>query len=210
MDEKRIDYEAIASGRSPEHKMRIAQDQIKKVGYVSISDALVNRDRDSVLVLQALDAMDSEGRTQKVKLLVLRNEWGDKPNPGDTHEWKSQIRTRDEFGKKIDQAAIHAMKRRGEDTHVIYHSSVVDADGCITVSYKDAAMLLGNYGVHWDSGMPISKMREHSREPVNVANGQKHTWNWRYQEVPPWVDLKKSEQETATKRGRPRKVVVES
>lgn len=210
MEEKRIDYEAIAAGRSPEHKMRVAQDQIKKVGYVSVSDALVNRDRDSVIVLMALDAMDQEGRVPKIKLKILRDAYGDPPVPGEIHEWKSQVKTRDVYGKKIDQAAVHAMMRRGEDEHIIYHSAVIDADGCITVSYKDAAMLLSNHGFHWFSKMPISKMREHSREPVATEKGQRHIWNWRYMEVPPWLQISEAETEATKRRGRPRKVVIES
>jgi hypothetical protein len=210
MEEKRIDYEQIAAGRSPEHKMRMAQDQIKKVGYVSLSDALANRDRDSVIVLQALDAMCAEDRLPRYKIKILRDAYGYAPEPGDVHEWKWQIKTRDEFGKKYDQSRIHEMVRRGEDTHVIYHSAVIDEDGCITVGYKDAVMLLNNYGVHWFSHMPISKMRELSREPVSTEKGQRHIHNWRYMEIPPWLDVADAETTATKKRGRPKKVVVEA
>jgi hypothetical protein len=208
MDEKRIDYEQIAAGRSSEHKMRIAQSEIQRVGYVSVSDALVNRDRDSVIVLQALDAMDSQGQVPPIKLKILRDRNGNPPEPGDVYSWKYQIVTRDPYGKKYDSGAIREMQRRGQDNHVIHHSAAIDADGCIVVPYKDGANLLHNHGVHWFSKMPISPMREHSREPVQTEDGLRHTWNWLYMEVPPWLSATETTTESAKKRGRPKKIAA--
>jgi hypothetical protein len=206
--DKRIDYEKIAAGASPEHKMRIAQSEMARVGYVSLSDALTNRDRDSVVVLQALDAMDADGRVQPVKLKILRDRHGNPPVPGDVWEWKYQIRTRNAFGQKYDSGKIKEMQRRGDDDHVIYHSAVVDADGCITVPYRDASNLLHNHGVHWFSKMPISGMKEHSREPEKTDRGLQHRWNWLYMEVPPWISATEATTESAKKRGRPKKIAA--
>jgi len=208
MDEKRIDYEKIAAGASPEHKMRIALSEIERVGYVSISDALTNRTRDSVVVLQALESMNADRSAAPVKLKILRDTWGNPPVPGEIYEWKAGIKTRDVYGKKIDMARIHEMVRRGEDTHIKYHSAVIDADGCITVPYLDALNLLDNHGVHYVSHRPISKMREHSREPEQTTAGQQHRWNWLYMEVPPWLSATETTTESAKKRGRPKKIAA--
>ena len=208
-EQKRIDYEAIAAGASPERKQRIARDQMQKVGYVSLSDALVNRGRDSVIVLQVLDAMNEGGSLPLYKLKILRDQWGKPPVPGEDHEWKWQIRSRDDFGKKLDQSKIHEMVRRGDDSHIIYHRAVIDPDGCITVNYRDAVMLLNNFGVHWDSHMSISKMREHSRDPQNTAAGQQHMWNWRYSEVVPWMSATEAPETAGRTRGRPKKPAAE-
>lgn len=187
MESKKIDYEAITAGTSPERKRRIAQEQIRRVGYVAISDALVNRDRDSIIVLQVLDAMSESGALPLYKLKIVRDAQGNPPVHGEIYQWKWQVKTRDDFGTKYDTRKINEMLRRGDDDHVVYHAAKIDKDGCITIPYKDAAMLLANHGIHYESRMPISGMREHSRDPVVTESGQRHTWNWLYMEVPPWT-----------------------
>lgn len=203
-----IDWEAIRNGRSLEDKRRIALGELRKCdGHIVISDCLANKKRDGVIFLEILDSkIAMRDHVPRYKLRILRDQWGDPPVPGEDHVWRAGTRNRDEFGRKMGSLEIRERMRRGDNSHLVYHSAVIDQDGCITVPYEDAAMLLNHFGVHYSSGEPLTGLREMSREPTKRASdgAMKIQHNWRYVEVPPWESPAKLD--APKKRGRPAKV----
>jgi hypothetical protein len=189
----KIDFGLIASNTGREYKIRAITSEIERVGIqnIAISDCLVNTDRDGLFVMRTLHEHYRNNRDLRYKIKVRCDLWGKPVQPGQRLEWKFGRKVRDPFGRKYTQQQIKDYTRRGELRQIeIWHNAVVDESGCITVGFEDAAILLSERGVHYESKQPITRMPERaramsydsydkdSRKPV----GTQHFWL--YEEVP--------------------------
>jgi hypothetical protein len=131
-----VDYGKIGALPSIDARIQEVEDQLRNVGYVSITDALSNYKRGGSVVFEALaedqkrSMYGEQPRTWKIKMLC--DQWGQPYKPGDKVEWESKgsIVFR---GRKLNIQQIKDMIRRGERDKLYHkHSYTVDADGCIT------------------------------------------------------------------------------
>lgn len=198
--ENEIDYAALARIPEPGQRHVATKLAIKKVDYVSLSDALVNRNNGGNFVLVYLENESQSGRldtntgitmpnnVRQWKIQILCDEFGNSPVPGEIHKWKFGVAKKDEFGVKLTSRTIKEIRRRGlGETLEEWHGDTIDEYGCITLPYKDAALLLNNNGVHYITNQPITMLKEvTSWQKKNPADGSMvHVRNWRYREIPP-------------------------
>jgi hypothetical protein len=198
-----MDLRALSLVQSPTERRRLVSKAFAEAEYICLSDILLEtRNEAAKLVLRLLEQEGKEGRydpqtkrknpalrrTWRIK--VLSDEWGQPMKPGSTLEWKAGLRRRDPDGRKFTGWDINEMRRRGNDEDfVIYHAAVLDDDCCITVESHDAILLLNQWGIHFATGLPISKFRELGKEPKKAPDGSmRHRHNWLYMEVPPGAD----------------------
>lgn len=200
--DKQIDYAMIAGQSQRSMRIEIAEREIERVGIenVTISDALVNRDRGGGHILEYLERVESQGMFDqstgyhnpalkpKYILRVLRNEWGDEPPTVREVLLKRMRPYRDKSGRKLTTRAVNDIRRRGGGAQFEeVRRFEVDSRGCISCEYRDAATLLTQSGVHYNSGFAITGKRETSRSPSKAPDGNMRTiWYWLYKEVPPW------------------------
>jgi hypothetical protein len=189
----KIDFAMIQAQTGREYKLRAIQTELSRVGVnnVAISDCLVNADRDGLVVMRTLHDHFRQNRDLRYKIKVLKDMWGKPVAPGELVRWKFGRRTRDAFGRKYTQDQIKAYTRRGELGQIeIWHDATVDANGCITVGFEDAAILISERGIHYESKAPITRMPEKRDEPTydrydrdtRKLLGFQHYWL--YEEVP--------------------------
>jgi hypothetical protein len=189
----KIDFGAIASNTGREYKIRAIQSEIERVGIqnIAISDCLVNTDRDGLFIMRMLHDHYRNNRDLNYKIRVRHDLWGKPVKPGDKIEWKFGRKIRDAFGRKYTQQQLRDYTRRGELRQIeIWHHAIVDEAGCITVGFEDAAMLLSERGVHYESKQPITRMPERAKsitydtydKESRKALGTQHFWL--YEEVP--------------------------
>ncbi len=130
--------------------------------------------------------MAPEDRTEW-KLLVLCDEWGNKPIPGEYVIRKIQKPLEHERGKPLTAGEITIDKMNGvydeKWTRSIRYK--IDEKGCITVRFNDASFFLNVFGVHGKSGSRMSQhTKPHSGEPVETPSKQMlHVHYWRYKEM---------------------------
>jgi hypothetical protein len=215
MEEKHINWKAIADAQPGMDRSATIRSEIERVGYVSLSDCFVNRRRASSQVLMVLDEFDKdpmrdpinrgkqtrEPRMYRIKCLRRAN--GDEIKPGDEITWKRQVYTRanDGTNKPYTQQDVEEIRRRGMgEVLQATGRATVDDYGCITIPYRDAAQLISlngqHYGVTDSQGKKtgVTTLREVTTRAV-VINGEteyrQHRWNWLYEEVPPGTKLEK-------------------
>jgi len=197
----RIDYVRLAAIPDLTNRKVAIKDEIANVGYVSITDAFAYRDMGGTVVLEYLEGEQRVGmknpdtnaidptvqRTWKFE--VLCDEFGYPPIPGKYEKWLYSRTNRDEYGNKLTSRDIAEMKRRGQGHKLeTWHSAKIDEVNCIEVAYADAAILMDNWGVHYESNEPISRRKELGPPRKLQKNGQegmRHTHNWRFREVFP-------------------------
>jgi len=157
-----------------------------------LSSVMVGFNQGGVYVMEALamryeqDRKLPNDRKFSWKLLVLCDEWGNKPVPGDTVYRKEQLPLQHEPGKPLTSEEINIEKMNGtyEKNWVRRIPYTIDEKGCITVEFEDASYFLTVFGVHGKSGAPMSiHKKEHSGEPLTTPRGDKlHCWYWRFKE----------------------------
>jgi hypothetical protein len=160
-----------------------------------LSDVIVNLPSGGHHVLVELGEMYDherdipEEQRFRWKIQVLRDEWGNPPNPGDKVSRKIQkelkVRLGDQKipvpGDDLSRSIADGTYDRKYTTTVEY---IVDEKGCITCGFRDAVYFLKNYGIHSKSGVPLTTKPDHSSEPVDAPNGQKlHVWYRRFKEA---------------------------
>jgi hypothetical protein len=138
--------------------------------------------------MQILDKKSETGINRRYKIRILKDKWGEPVETGQEIEWMCGRITRDPFGKKLTNAYYKDMVRRGKQRSLeIWHSATVDKHGCIDVGFKDAAILLSERGLHFESKEPLCRYRDVSSEPVKCKDGKMRLQHfWLYEEVPPW------------------------
>lgn len=217
-----IDYRGLSTLSNPTTRKEAVAEAFRAEEYVSLSDAIMAAQAGNYAGQQILIMMDQEtssgmlnpatGRNdptmrRRFKIKVLCDEWGDPVPPGEKIEWKFNIKNRDDLGRKYTSTRKKELARQGrEEEYKEYHAAIVDKDGCITLEFQDASKLLNQYGVHYSTGLPISRAKELSGTVKPVPGGGfKHMHNWRYMEVLPGEEANADK----PRRGRrPKSVVV--
>ncbi|MHC4179377.1 MAG: hypothetical protein ACYSWU_17835 [Planctomycetota bacterium] len=199
LQHNQIDWTAVSMHPAAIRRRAAAVAELERVGEdFEITDALAHPGEGGLLVLQMIngnvngqkaerDRGAEKAYRKQYKLRVLQDMWGDEVEPGDKIEWRMGRRLRDALGKKLTNRHINDLKRRGEIRTVeIWHDAIVDEDGCITVPFEDACMLLDTRGVHYVAKTPLTGMPERSAQPNKRAdNGEMGTKHfWLYEEVP--------------------------
>lgn len=153
-----------------------------------LSDLIVSDD-DAITV--ALSDMEQEAmRTRRDgltwRLLVIRDEWGNVPQPGEAIDRIIPINRKTRDGKPVSAKDINramvdgSYSKKYEDNR----SYTIDEKGCISCSFSDAVYFLKHWGIHGKTRTGITYHPEHSQEPCIAPNGQKlHVWYWRFAEV---------------------------
>lgn len=189
-----IDYETLRNAHFT-RRAALVDDMISKSEYVSISDAMVNREHGGNLVLQALDFETKNGgyykdgiivpEGRKFKLRVLCDEHGDALKTGDKVQWKQSLRNRVRDAKSGPSGRVMSTReqaaavRRGDSQKLVdVRERTLDKSGCIECNYQEASTLLSEFGVYYASQQPISKRKQFS-------SSDNPTCYWRYEEVIP-------------------------
>jgi hypothetical protein len=211
-DPRRIDFNLVMSRKGANDKLDTLHDEIEACDYVCLTDAISNTGNGGELAMEHLgkDAADAMqfGEQKKYRLQVLKDEWGNTPQPGDTVKRITHKPWRDRQGRKLRSSAISAMKRRGDykAKYEIVREYTIDEKGCVEMPFEDAGHFLTEYGVHFETGYALTGRKELSGGPCKAPNGSMmHVHYWRYQEAPPWVYSQLSKIETKKgklKRGR--------
>jgi hypothetical protein len=190
---EKIDYGRIAAQPTMDAKLETVEEEINRVPYVIMTDALTEQNRGGQLVMQLLGEDEKtnllRGRiTRKYKLRAIKDEWGNLYYPGDVVKRRLENPKKNRKGDKYTNRALKGWRQSGEydKMFVSYNEYTVDEKGCIDVSFEDAGYFLLEHGAHYETGYGICGKREHTREPCLAPNGQKlHVHYWRFQEVPP-------------------------
>lgn len=190
----RLDFGQISNQPGRDFKIAAIQKEIQRIGgihNVLVTDCLSYRDQDGLLVMMALQQHNNANLDLHYKIRCLKDKWGKHVHPGDFVEWKFARKTRDMFGKKITNRQFKEAVRRGQQREFEeWHNAVVDEKGCITVPFKDAAILLDTRGVHFESMQPLTSMpqferevtRDHYDKDFAKVVGRQHYWL--YCEIP--------------------------
>lgn len=159
---------------------------------IYLSDVLANVERGGQHILERLaertkdDAYLPDNQRIRWHLEVIRDEFGDKPKPGDKVRLTYNRKPVDAADNPVPGWVMNAAKRDGTfeqrfQRHVEY---VVDDAGCINVFFDDAVFQLINFGIHGKSGAPLCRPQMTTKNPVKRSDGSlKHVWYWRYREV---------------------------
>jgi hypothetical protein len=155
-----------------------------------LSTAVVKRDADSSVVLKEL-AIEEESsllsrRDPMIwKILVLKDEWGNVPNPGDkVVKVTPKPLKRGDAVIPIDERNVAMMDGSYKDLYEDRREYIVDEKGCIDCSFTDAVYFLSTRGKHLKSNRPMTTMHEMSTEPVLAPDGNKlHVHYWLYKEM---------------------------
>lgn len=196
-----IDYQGLSQITNPTARLESVEKAFVAAEYISVSDAVLLTQTGNPIGPEILKMLDAEAKRGMVdpetgddnpslrrqfKLRCLCDEWGDSCKEGDIIRWKHNILTRDKTKRKYTMPRKKDLKRQGlESEYKIYHSRKVDREGCITVEFEDASRLIGQHGLHYKTGLPISRLKEHGSLRDCPKGGKRHTFNWRFVEVVP-------------------------
>lgn len=206
-EEHRINYAYITAPRTMDAKLEALDNEIERVGYICLTDAIAAYDYGGALMFATFDKSPP---TEKYRIRVLKDEWGNPPKPGDKVTRQIEKPRYDRAGRKLRGRAVNDMKRRGiwEKKYIETREWEIDQFGCIELGWEDAAWLLQSYGVSFETKEGICGRKELSGGPCKAPSGDMlHVHYWRYEEVPPWVEVKPIKQASSDdkpKRGRPR------
>jgi len=157
-----------------------------------LSDLIIDVERGAQPVLVALERWEieepkrSDDERLRWKIQVLRDEWGNVPQPGDTVTRRvlKNLYLRDGIpasSADMSRAKINGTFAQDYEEHYTFR---VDDKGCISCGFTTAANLLNTYGIHSDTRRPITKKQELSGAPSQAPNGDLlHVHYWRYREV---------------------------
>lgn len=196
----RIDYNHIVSQISLEARLHALDEEIRRVGYVCLTDAIINYNYAGHLVLLHLADRDKHTTGQRAtwRLKVLRDTWGNDMPPGSKVTREVQRQPKDRAGRRLRANVIADMKRRGtwEQRYTEKREFIVDPKGCIECGLDDALFFLQEHGVNFERpAEAICGRRELSSGPMTVPGlfsqdgkpAERHAWYWLYCEVPPWA-----------------------
>lgn len=153
----------------------------------------------------------------KWKIKVMRDEWGNEPEPGDKVVRKIQKPLFYGPGKPVPAHDINIDKVNGEyeKKWISTVTYVVDSKGCIVCEFRDAVYFLRAFGIHSRSKHKLCRHKDpHSLEPAPTGKINEkgepeklHVWYHRYREVTKqeYETLPEIEKIDKPKRGRPAK-----
>ena len=155
-----------------------------------LSDAIVRGGREGSTVLYGLALQEEKALLERKepmlwKLLVIQDEWGDIPQPGDI-VYKVNKKSLKRGKKLISSNELNVAKMDGSYDKLFEERRpyVVDAKGCIECSFTDAGHFLQTRGKHSVSNRPITTQRDISTERFETPDGrQRHIHYWLYREI---------------------------
>lgn len=215
---QKINYDRFKLVPDNDDRVEIALEELNKFSPSDpppLSDIYANLNNGGQAILIALEALDKQhnrvgGKPFTWKIQVLRDEWGNVPQPGEVVNRVLPINRKNRKSHPVPGRVLNAARMDGSfaekfEQRVEY---VVDPKGCIECTFNDATYFLFNWGVHFRTGYGMCGKDQHSQEPVKSPNGQTlHVWYWRYTEVPADRYEKLPERvadPAVVKRGRPR------
>jgi len=160
-----------------------------------LSDCLVNLHQGGHHLLIELGEREKseiglpENQRLRWHIRVIRDQWGNPPNPGDKVERRIQKKLEKRYGNEtvvVTGNELSASKADGsyEDKWVNKYYYEIDEKGCVLCGFSDAVYFLNNYGIHSVTKYSLTTKKEHSAEPVDAPNGDKlHVWYRRYEEA---------------------------
>jgi len=160
-----------------------------------LTDLIISEKEGGLQVLQALEAYYIDMHTPeelrfKWKLQVMRDEWGNIPQPGEKYILRLNKPYKYKNGKSVTIGQINVDKATGlhDEKWIREVPYTVDAKGCITCTYDHAMIFLRRYGTHYKTGRggpPLSTHKDpHSPEPAKCPDGSlKHKWYHLVREV---------------------------
>jgi hypothetical protein len=191
---ERVDYGVINAARTENQRLELLEQEIERVGYICLTDALVHPDQCGSLMLAWLQNEETRnmrsGTQRKWMIKVIRDAWGKELKPGDFVTRKIMLPLKDRAGRLLTSRVLNKMRQRGafDKTFIEERKFKVDEKGCIECSYDDAVYFLVDYGVHFETRHAITGRREMSSGPCKAPDDtMRHVWYWRYEEAPPWV-----------------------
>jgi len=218
-----IDFSEIrkASSDSPKQLRSVLskileQNRTKRI-YLSDVLANINNGGQALNIALSLDyakTLKSKVRPPTWRLKVIRDQWGNPPQPGDTVKAVRNKRLVED-GVMVTHHDQNAAKMEGtyEERYTDTVDFEVDSKGCIECDWDDTILFLNLWGIHGVSKAGITTKPEHTEEPVDCPNGQKlHAWYRRYYEVTEemYKDLPKIKLSKAPRRGLDPKNVLEA
>ena len=115
------------------------------------------------------------------KILVLRDERGNVPMPGDTVYRPVAVKRK---GATPDDLSIARRDGTFEEKYVRMVPFKIDAKGCISCAFSDAIYFLQNYGVMYGTRKGIAHKPERSKTMRTWRDGHVgYRYNWLYSEV---------------------------
>lgn len=191
----KINYDKFMLVPDNDDRLDLALEELQKFSASDppdLSDIYTNLNRGGQAILMALDHSEKQnnrvgGNPFMWKIQVLRDEWGNVPQPGEIIARVEPINRKNRKYHPVAARVLNAAKVDGSFSEKFEHRRqyVVDPKGCIECTFHDAGYFLFNWGVHFRTGYGLCGKDEHSREPVKAPNGQTmHIWYWRYAEVP--------------------------
>lgn len=161
-----------------------------------LSDMITEFNRGGVYIMEALAHKYAQDRDMPMelrfrwKILAMRDEWGNVPQPGDQVLRRIQKPLEYGPGKPVPagELSLDIMNGVYDQKWNRYIPYTVDEKGCITCEFNDAVHFIRCWGVHPKSGLagpPLSlHSKEHSIDVVDAPDGKKyHVWYWRFKEM---------------------------
>lgn len=188
---EKINYDRLEAFTTPVQKREYIERcfSVMDANDIYLSDLFANsRKRQAVLSLLAeKDKIDRDTLQPPWtwRILVLKDEWGNVPQPGDKVERVIPVNRKRPEGPvgsgEINASMVDGSYRRRFERVRAY---TVDEKGCITVPFEDAGYFLTQYGIHYVSRMALCGHPELSTDPVKSPVGSlMHVHYWRYAEV---------------------------
>jgi len=189
-----LNYDQIALKQDPDERLDYIKAQLRLMDRddpIYLSDVISKQKNVGGDILIALSEIAAEDRMSKTNeilwtIKVLRDEWGNVPQPGDTVEWVYPINrtTRDGRPLMAEDANVAMMDGSFSDKYEGKRVYRVDKKGCIRCPLEDAVNFLNTHGIHGKTGYALPHGKpEQSTEPCKAPNGDKlHIWYWRYSE----------------------------
>ena len=191
-----FDWKLIKNTRSITERTQLVRNTInacKPGENVFLSDCILRAAQEGVFALMELAAQEEKALRNRQtpmlwKILCLKDEWGNIPNPGDKIIKTETVNMKDAEGNFVTSSEVNVALNDGTYGKQFQETTeyIVDEKGCIECSKNDAVYFINRYGVHPRSGKPFSSRKEHSTEPVLREDGQKmHVWYRRFKEIEP-------------------------
>lgn len=209
-----VNWTTLRSIDNEEEKIKYVRGLIAQCGdhdNIFLSDVILRGGAEGVFVARELENQErtrlmSGRKPMTWKIKVLKDEWGNVPQPGDIVKKKTAKPPKKPNGKYYtsDERNMSMVAGTYEQDFFDVREYEVDEKGCIECSFTDAGYFIKMFGVHARSGRPINTRRELSTEPVKSPNGgMLHVHYWRYKEVPleDWSKMEKIASSSGKKRG---------
>jgi len=151
---------------------------------IYLSDCIVRGGADGAIVLMSLAEQEEFAKSEMLtpmmwRLLVIRDEWDNVPNPGDIVYKVTMKPLKKGSGnatKAISSGARNLAKMDGSysEQFETRRPYIVDEKGCILCSFTDAGYFLHTRGMHSKSNRPMTTQKSPSAEPVLAPDGKMH------------------------------------